>query len=98
MFAEDCRACADFWRLSEQLLARLPQKSARNPVQTEAASSIHRKARDTRERFLRRHVEAVYATVTQGWSRFVRVEQLVLATAEAFPGLVPTRRQLDAEA
>src|SRR5262245_39587161 len=70
MFSEDCRAYAEFWRLSDQLLARLPQRSARNPAQAEAASSIHRKARETRECFLRRHVEAAYATITQGFSRF----------------------------
>jgi len=54
--------------------------------------------RSAREQFLRERVEAVYATLTHGLTRFVRVEDLVHAAADAFPGLVPTRAQLAAEA
>ncbi len=50
-----------------------------------------------RDRFLRENVEAVYHTVTDGMTRFVRVEDLVRDAAEAYPGLVQTREQLAAE-
>jgi thioesterase DpgC len=53
--------------------------------------------RPARDRFLRENVEAVYHTVTDGMTRFVRVEDLVRDAAEAYPGLVPTREQLAAE-
>ncbi len=53
--------------------------------------------RPARDRFLRENVEAVYHTVTDGMTRFVRVEDLVRDAAEAYPGLVPTREQLVAE-
>jgi enoyl-CoA hydratase/carnithine racemase len=54
--------------------------------------------RTARERFLRSRVEDVYATLTDGFTRFVRVEDLVLQAADAFPGLVPTGAQLAEEA
>ena len=53
--------------------------------------------RPARDRFLRENVEAVYHTVTDGMTRFVRVEDLVRDAADAYPGLVPTREQLAAE-
>ncbi|MDR3533616.1 MAG: enoyl-CoA hydratase/isomerase family protein [Rhodopila sp.] len=54
--------------------------------------------RSAREHFLREHVEAVYARLTNDFTRFVRVEDLVHHAAEAYPGLVPTRAQLAEEA
>jgi thioesterase DpgC len=53
--------------------------------------------RPARDRFLRESVEAVYHNLTDGLTRFVRVEDLVRDAAEAYPGLVPTRQQLAAE-
>jgi (3,5-dihydroxyphenyl)acetyl-CoA 1,2-dioxygenase len=53
--------------------------------------------RPARDRFLRENVEAVYHNLTDGLTRFVRVEDLVRDAAEAYPGLVPTREQLAAE-
>jgi thioesterase DpgC len=97
-FAADRDRFGTFWRLTEQLLARLPARPARGPAEAEAATAICRAARTSRDRFLERHVEAVYAAVTSGLSRFVRIEDLVLQAAEAFPGLAPTRAQLAHEA
>jgi (3,5-dihydroxyphenyl)acetyl-CoA 1,2-dioxygenase len=54
--------------------------------------------RPARERFLQEHVEEIYAALTDSFTRFVRVEDLVHSAAEAYPGLVPTRAQLAAEA
>jgi thioesterase DpgC len=51
-----------------------------------------------RDRFLREQVEAIYFTLTDGLTRFVRVEDLVHTAAEAYPGLVPTGVELAAEA
>lgn len=47
---------------------------------------------------LRDNIEAVYHVLTDGMTRFVRIEDLVLDAAEAYPGLVPSRAQLAAEA
>ena len=96
-FAEDCRRYGVFWRLADALIAQLPPKAARMPAQATAAAAVFRKARETRERFLRQHAEAVYAAVTHDFSRFVRIEELVLAAADTIPGLAPTRQQIAAE-
>jgi thioesterase DpgC len=53
--------------------------------------------RPARDRFLRENVEAVYHTLTDGLTRFMRVEDLVREAAEAYPGLVPSQEQLVAE-
>src|ERR1700722_17487418 len=53
--------------------------------------------RPARDRFLRENVEAVYHTLTDGLTRFGRVEDLVRHAAEAHPGLVPTPDQLASE-
>ena len=97
-FAGDCRAYSEFWLASDGLIARLPDKRARNEAEARAAETIHDAARRARERFLAAHAEAVYAALTGGFSRFVRVEALLLDAAEQFRGLVPTRGQLEAEA
>lgn len=54
--------------------------------------------RSERMVFLRDHVESVYDRLTNGLTRFVRVEDLVLRAADAYPGLVPTREALAEEA
>ena len=51
-----------------------------------------------RDGFLRDNVEAVYNAVTNGMTRFVRVEDLVQLAADAYPALVPSRSQLAVEA
>jgi thioesterase DpgC len=47
---------------------------------------------------MRDNIETVYANLTDGFTRFVRVEALADQAAEAYPGLVPTKAQLTAEA
>jgi (3,5-dihydroxyphenyl)acetyl-CoA 1,2-dioxygenase len=53
--------------------------------------------RALRVAFLRRHAEAVYEALTDGYREEIRVEELVFTAAERFPGLVPTRAQVEAE-
>jgi (3,5-dihydroxyphenyl)acetyl-CoA 1,2-dioxygenase len=94
---DDRRSYTEFWRLSQKLIEHLPKKPDRSERQGRAAEAIQRTAREARERFLRQHVESAYAELTQDFSRFVRLETLVLAAADAFPGLVPARQQIAAE-
>jgi (3,5-dihydroxyphenyl)acetyl-CoA 1,2-dioxygenase len=97
-FVEDRAYYARFWRLADQLLTSLPARGRRTPAEAESAAAILRAARETRDRFLRQHIEAVYAVLTDTFTRFLRVEDLVLSAAEAFPGLVPDRARLAVEA
>jgi thioesterase DpgC len=97
-FSGDCRRYAAYWQLSHELLRCLPAKPARDEEQARAAEHIQLKARASRERFLQQHAAAVYETLTQNYSKFLRVEQLVVAAANAFPGLVPDTDQIAADA
>jgi (3,5-dihydroxyphenyl)acetyl-CoA 1,2-dioxygenase len=88
---------SEFWLQAELLLDRLPPPARRNAGEQAAAASIIEAARDARRRFLRHHAEAVYDALTDGCRHPMRVEDLVLAAADAVPGLVPTRQDLAAE-
>jgi thioesterase DpgC len=97
-FGEDRRLFAVYWALGDGLIAKLPKKAERNPAEVKAAATIRGRARSSREKFLAAYVEKVYATLTRDFSRFIRVEDLVGEAAEIFPGLTPSRAQLDGEA
>ena len=53
---------------------------------------------DARERFLREHAEELYAALTDDYATPLRLDELVYRAAERFPGLVPTRAEVEAEA
>jgi (3,5-dihydroxyphenyl)acetyl-CoA 1,2-dioxygenase len=97
-FGEDRRRYAIFWALARALIEGVPGKAARKPAEAKAAEAIHERARASRARFLGAHAEQVHAALTHDFSRFIRVEDLVFAAAEAFPGLTPTRAELEREA
>jgi thioesterase DpgC len=97
-FAGDCRRYTAYWKLACELLESLPAKPARNDEQARTAETIQEKARAARQRFLERHVASVYERLTQNYSRFIRVEALVQAAADAFPGLVPGADQIAEDA
>jgi thioesterase DpgC len=96
--ATDTAVFGQFWQRSAGSISRLPPRASRDKAEADTAAALHRDAREARDRFLRQHVEKVYATLTRGFSRFVRVEDLVLQAADAFPGLVPDATALAAEA
>jgi enoyl-CoA hydratase/carnithine racemase len=52
---------------------------------------------DARERYLREHAEQVYAALTEDYATPLRLDELVYLAAERFPGLVPTRAEVEAE-
>ncbi len=81
----------------EELLARLPPRPNRSEAEAEAAAVLRSALDAERSRFLRGHVETVYAALTDDLRRAVRDEELVYAAAERFPGLVPTRAAIAAE-
>ncbi|HET7850460.1 MAG TPA: enoyl-CoA hydratase/isomerase family protein [Pseudolabrys sp.] len=78
-------------------MARLPKKSKRTQNQELAAEAIKALCRGTREEFLTRHVDALYRKLTQNFRKFVRVEDIVYEAAKLAPGLVPSRKEVDAE-
>src|ERR1700681_2623711 len=95
-YAVDRNRYSGFWLLSARLIEQLPLAAHRSAREQAAAKAILETARDSRKRFLRQHVEALYDALTDGRRRHVRVEELVLAAADVVPGLAPSRQELAA--
>jgi thioesterase DpgC len=96
-FDRSAAAFSRFWRMSADLRAKLPPKSARNKAQAAASSVIFQVERQARERFLGAHVETVYRKLTNDCRSFVRAEKLVGNAAALLPGLVPAAEALAEE-
>jgi thioesterase DpgC len=96
-FKRDVAAGGKYWRVGADLLSKLPNKSKRSPEQKVAAELILSVCRRTREDFLQRHAGTVYRKLTKNLADFVRVDDLVYGAARLFPGLTPTRKQVDTE-
>ena len=95
---DDRRRFAAFWATAVTLLRLLPPKPARDVRHAAAADAIQETARAARDRMLRHHARAIYDALTEGRRRFRRVTEIAYAAADAFPGLVPGRAEVEAEA
>ena len=96
-FASDRRSFPAYWDASARLIGKLPLKAKRNDAERAAAHTLHEAARAARTKFLRAHVDAVYDALTDNRTKFVRIQHLVTAAADAVPGLVPGAQQIAAE-
>ncbi|MGI8524654.1 MAG: enoyl-CoA hydratase/isomerase family protein [Pseudolabrys sp.] len=97
-FKRDAATGRKFWRDTAGLIAKLPMKAKRTPDQQVAADMIQKNCRNTREKFLSHHADAIYRKLTKNLDNFLRVDDLAYGGSELVPGLVPTRKQVDAEA
>ena len=79
------------------ILGRLPLRSKRNAAEKAAGEAIVRAIADLQWRFARTYRAELYARLTDGFRRRLRVDELMWRAAEAWPELVPTRSQLDEE-
>src|SRR6185503_6762393 len=93
-FQQDAEAHSRFWLRGYALLEALPEKQKRNPEQGLAAETILRVGRESREAFMLRHAQAVYAALTKNQTNFVRADMLAYEAASLVPGLTPTRQQV----
>jgi thioesterase DpgC len=93
----DAQTAAEYFRRGDELVRRLPPKRDRDERQQAAAEALLEASRAVRTRFLRVHADPIYAELTDDYGRFVRLDDLIYAAAERFPGLVPTRPQIAAE-
>jgi thioesterase DpgC len=97
-FAADVAGFSAYWRTARERLARLPTKPKRDAAAHDAAESLKQAARNARFAFLRRHARTLYDRLTDGRTKFVRIERLAYDAADLVPGLVPTRAEVAAEA
>jgi thioesterase DpgC len=91
------RSLVDSAARAGAVLAGLPDVPHRSPEQRALAAAAHGAARQVRRAFLERHAEAVYAELTDGLTRELRLNDLCTAAAAAFPGLVPDPGMLGVE-
>jgi thioesterase DpgC len=95
--ATDAKALGQYTDRAEELLEELPAKPDRTAEQQVRAGDIHEAARRQRARFMHVHGDQVYAELTEGQTRHLRLPELVYGAAELFTGLVPTRAQIAQE-
>ncbi len=88
---------AEAGRRGEQRLAALPDPAARTLEERAEAAAVHEELRELRTGFLEAYADEVYDELTAGRTRHLRLTELVHEASQAFPGLVPTDRQLAAE-
>ncbi|MBV9356850.1 MAG: enoyl-CoA hydratase/isomerase family protein [Chloroflexi bacterium] len=89
--AGDAQVAGRYFSLADDLRGRLPPKADRSEREQAAAEVVLAGARAVRREFLDIYGSAIYAELTEGYRRFLRVDELVYAAAERYPGLVPTR-------
>jgi thioesterase DpgC len=93
----DRKAYGAYWLAARERLSQLPPKPRRSAAEARAAADLLGTARAARDRVLAVHAAAIYDELTARRTRFVRLDELCRRAAEAFPGLVPTEKELEAE-
>jgi len=94
---EDASALARYAAAGEELAAQLPAKPDRGEPEQRLGDLVFESCRRVRNRFIRRHADEVYDALTDVRSTHLRLSELVFCAAERYPGLVPTRAQIEAE-
>jgi enoyl-CoA hydratase/carnithine racemase len=97
-YRRDAERFAQQWRLGEMLLRKLPRKPTRGDGAAAAAAIPLERNRAARERFLTRHVEAIYRRLTRDYAELKRLDPLVEGAAALLPGLTPDTECLAADA
>lgn len=95
-FARDCAASAPYWRQLDALQMQLGGAvSGRDP---DAVIALRHIAADARVSFLDLHAPLIYANLTDGYRKFLRLDELLADAARLVPGLVPDADSYAAEA
>lgn len=95
---KDAAATAAVIRRGWSFLDKLPLRSKRSPREKAAGETLVRLTTEPCRRFARVHRDAIYDALTGNFARHVRVDDLVYQAAERWPGLVPTRAEVQQEA
>jgi thioesterase DpgC len=96
-FPAAARATCDFLTRGEELLRRLPARDARSETEQAAAHELVAFLNGARADFMRAYAADVYGALTDDMRLALRVEDLVYAAADLYPGLVPTRGSMEEE-
>jgi thioesterase DpgC len=93
----DASSARDYFASIEQRVERYGPAGSRNSEVRKNVAAILQEARTAREAFFARHAREMYAILTAHRSKHLRVAELVYSAADKFPGLLPSRRQIDQE-
>lgn len=93
----DARAAGALINRGWALCENLPPKSRRSEAEQTAGESVVKLITSLCRGVCRIHRHTMYQTLTDDFRRFVRTEELVFDAAERWPGLLPTRRELEEE-
>jgi thioesterase DpgC len=97
-FGAAADALSGFLTRGLALAGRLPVRGAgRTDVEGAAAEVLLLALTDARKAFLQAHVAELYAALTDGSAKPVRVQELVYGAAALVPGLVPSRAEMEPE-
>lgn len=96
-FAAAAEAIRVFLARGQALAGRLPPAARSTPGERAARQALVTVMDEARDGFLRDHASALYEALTSGYTRALRLEQLLSEAAAAVPGLVPAVADLDAE-
>ncbi|MCP4297946.1 MAG: enoyl-CoA hydratase/isomerase family protein [Proteobacteria bacterium] len=77
---------------------RLPLKTQRSEREKAAGDSLMTLVSGMVKNLSRKHRVEIYERLTQGYTRFHRVDDLLYHAADIFPDIVPTRSQVEKEA
>ncbi|MDR0345758.1 MAG: enoyl-CoA hydratase/isomerase family protein, partial [Nocardiopsaceae bacterium] len=86
-----------FLARGQALTSQLPVPPARTSAQAAAGKAIAAALHGARDRFLRSHAAALYDTLTSGFTKPLRLYELVDAAAARVPGLAPSPAEMAAE-
>ncbi len=93
-------AAARIGRLLDQgrgFCSALPFKSRRSIIEREAGESLVEMMATKFRHFCRVHREPMYRALTDDLTRFLRADALCWRASDLWPGLLPSRQQLDQE-
>jgi len=96
-FEDDLRSASAYVSSVEDRVAQHGAAGSRSAEAHRNVLAILREARSVRAAFFSRYARTMYDQLTAGRTRAMRVSELVYSGAEKFPGLLPTRRQIDQE-
>ena len=90
-------ALSQFLAAGQALSSRLPDRAHRSASQQAARDALATAMDGARDSFLRVHADALYDALTGGYTRSLRLAELLAAAAARVPGLVPAAADLAAE-
>lgn len=94
---EEARAAGELINRGWAFCESLPPKSRRSDAELAAGDAIVQLVTSLCREVCRAYRRTMYEVLTDNFRRFVRTEELVFDAAERWPGLLPSRAELEAE-